>query len=190
MLNDIRHAFRLLARNPGFTVVAVLTLALGIGANSAIFSIVDAAVLRPLPYPHSERLVTVAMTKETRRTTGMMPADFLDWRDQQQVFEYFAVTGGKRVTLRGSGEPEALSVTRASAGFFEMYGVTPARGSSRDDVSASPRSSCLRDERIAARAGGGSDKLDSRAPRRPHGSYFSAQVAVKLTRPGLASGQG
>jgi hypothetical protein len=135
MLNDIRHAFRLLARNPGFTVVAVLTLALGIGANSAIFSIVDAAVLRPLPYPHSERLVTVAMTKETRRTTGMMPADFLDWRDQQQGFEYFAVTGGKRVTLRGSGEPEALSVTRASAGFFEMYGVTPARGRvfGRDD---------------------------------------------------------
>jgi putative ABC transport system permease protein len=127
-VQDLTYALRLLRRSPGYALAAITTLALGIGANTAIFSIVDASVLRPLPYRNAGRLVTFALTNGPRRSTGVAAIDFLDWRDQQDVFDQIAVTGGRSVTLRIGTEPEELRVTRASAGFFDVYGVVPAFG--------------------------------------------------------------
>ena len=130
MYQDMRFAVRLLRQSPGFTLAAVVTLALGVGANTAIYSIVDAAVLRPLPYDSPDRLVTLTLHNPTsgRRTTGAMPRDFLDWRDQNDVFDQVSLTGGGLVTLLGAGEPEELRIARVTAGHFEMLRARPERG--------------------------------------------------------------
>ena len=127
---DVRYGVRLLRRSPGFAAAAILTFALGIGANTAIFSIVDAAILRPLPYDEPHRLVTVSQhNPETgRRSTGMMPRDFLDWRERTDLFEQVAMIGGGAFTLSGDGEPQELRVTRVSEGFFEMLRTPPLLG--------------------------------------------------------------
>src|SRR5262245_14821279 len=123
MLQDLRFAVRLLGRSRGYAAAAILTLALGIGANTAIFSIVDGAVLRPLPYPQADRLVMFALFNpaRNRRITGMPPRDFLDWRDEQQVFDALVAEGGRRVRLLGGTEPEDLQVSRVTFGFFEAF---------------------------------------------------------------------
>ena len=120
----------MLRRSPGFATAAILTFALGIGANTAIFSIVDAAILRPLPYDQPHRLVTVSQHNPAtgRRSTGMMPRDFLDWRSRTDLFEQVALTGGGAFTLVGDGEPEEIRVTRVTEGFFEMFRTPPLLG--------------------------------------------------------------
>jgi predicted permease len=144
MLQDVKYALRILRRSPGFALAAILTFALGIGANTAIFSIVDAAILRPLPYDEPERLVTFTLHNPTtgRKTTGAMPRDFLDWRARQTVFDQVALTAGGLYRLLGAGEPEELRVARVSAGYFEMLRTTPALGRSfaeADEYAESPR---------------------------------------------------
>ena len=130
VVQDVRYALRILRRSPGFAAAAILTFALGIGANTAIFSIVDAAILRPLPYDEPDRLVTVALPNAItgRRTTGMMPRDFLDWREKQDALEQVALTAGGSRTLLGAGEPESIPISRVTAGYFEMLRVTPLHG--------------------------------------------------------------
>ncbi len=132
MVHDLMYAFRTLRRSPGFAAAAVATFALGIGANTAIFSIVDATVLRPLPYDRPDRLVTFTLhdTVNGRTTTGVMPRDFLDWRDRHDVFERVGVSGGGLRTLLGSGEPEELRIVRYTAGYFEMLHTRMALGRS------------------------------------------------------------
>ena len=127
---DVRYGARMLRRSPGFAAAAILTFALGIGANTAIFSIVDAAILRPLPYDEPHRLVTVTQhnPQTGRSSTGMMPRDFLDWRERTDLFEHLALTGGGAFTLLGAGEPEEIRVTRVTAGFFELFRVAPLHG--------------------------------------------------------------
>jgi putative ABC transport system permease protein len=127
-MNDLRFAFRQLLKNPGFTAVAVVTLALGIGANTAIFSIVNALVLRPLPYPESERLVWMSERGPNFPVMSISYLNFTDWLAQQSVFEHLGVYNWTSYSLTGDGEPVRLDVSRISWGAFAALGVSPALG--------------------------------------------------------------
>jgi putative ABC transport system permease protein len=125
---DLRYGLRMLGRNPGFAAVAALTLALGIGANTAIFSVVNAVLLRPLPYAEPERLVTLAYYQAKAGFEAAHDADFLEWREQAKAFEKVAAYAQRTVDLSGSGEPERLNAALVSADLFSTLGVGPALG--------------------------------------------------------------
>lgn len=125
MLNDLRYAIRMLLKNRGFTSVAVLTLALGIGANAAIFTAVNAALLRPLPYREPERLVHLWETSQ-QQEFGQREAsypDYLDWRDQNHVFEQVAGYSWGGLAFTGRGTPEQVRVAVVTLNFFSTLGV-------------------------------------------------------------------
>ncbi|MGB7924280.1 MAG: ABC transporter permease, partial [Pyrinomonadaceae bacterium] len=133
LLQDLRYGFRMLVRAPGFTVVAIFALALGIGANTAIFSVVNAVLLRPLPFKDPDNLVWAqASDLKTGEMGGKIsPPDFLDFREQNRVFEHFAALHYTSFTLTGEGaEPERLVGARVSADFFETLGIAPVHGRS------------------------------------------------------------
>ncbi|HEV3254237.1 MAG TPA: ABC transporter permease [Candidatus Acidoferrales bacterium] len=127
---DLRYGLRMLAKSPGFAAVAVLTLALGIGANTAIFSVVNAVLLRPLPFPDSDRIVMVWELDPNREVTRGIasPAEFLDWRKQNHVFSHISAWRAWFYNLTGNGEPEQVLGIRASYDFFDVLGVHPALG--------------------------------------------------------------
>src|SRR2546425_4662245 len=114
-MHDLKFACRQLLKNPGFTVVAVLTLALGIGANTAIFSVVHAVLLRPLPYPESDRLVWLSERGPNFPTMSISYPNFADWRAQQTVFDYLGVYNWGSYNLTGKGGPQRLTGVRISA---------------------------------------------------------------------------
>jgi putative ABC transport system permease protein len=125
VLQDVRYGLRMLAKNPGFTCIAVLALALGIGANTAIFSVVDAILLKPLPYKNPDQLVVIW---ENATHLGFpkntpSPANFLDWRQQSSVFTGMAAFAERSFNLTGVGEPERLDGRRVSANLFDLLGV-------------------------------------------------------------------
>ena len=128
--HDLRYAIRLQRKNPGFTIVAVIALALGIGANTAIFSVVNTVLLQPLPYKDPERLVMVweEATKHGYPTDTPTAANFVDWRDQNQVFEGMAAMDETSFNLTGSGDPERLEGRRVSTSLFPLLGVEPQVG--------------------------------------------------------------
>ena len=131
VVQDLSYVVRGLRRGPGFTAAVVLTLALGIGANTAIFSIVQAVVLEPLPFPEPARLVTVWEDHEARggpRSEWTGSANFVDWREQNRVFENLAAYTGWGPSLTGDGEPESLTGERVSHELFSVLGVQPAAG--------------------------------------------------------------
>src|SRR5918911_955412 len=127
LMQDIRYGFRMLFKKPVFTGVAVLALALGVGANTAIFSVVNAVLLRPLPYAEPDRLVIMWEKGPTQDTSVSYP-NFLDWRAQNQAFEQ--ITGFRRESfnLVGAGEPERLAGRMVSARFFQTFGVPIFKG--------------------------------------------------------------
>ncbi len=127
---DLQYGARTLRKNPGFAIIAIVTLALGIGANTAIFSIVDAVLLRPLPFPNSQQIVIVWETDSNRKILRgtAPPADFLDWRAQNQVFQHISAFQTWFYNLTGSGNPEQLWGAKVSADFFDLFGVKPALG--------------------------------------------------------------
>ena len=128
---DIRYGIRVLARKPGFTALAVLTLALGIGANTAIFSVVDAVLLRPLPYRDSDKLVQIFETELSPGNFPLTGQDFLDWRAQNRTFQDMAVYSHQEsfnVSAVGATEPERAIVVETQANFFDLLGVEPLRG--------------------------------------------------------------
>lgn len=131
---DLRLALRMLARHPAFTLVAVLTLALSIAANTAIFSVVNAVLLSPLPFPEQDRLV-LAWTRlpSTPRWT-VAPANFLDWRAQGDVFDGLAAFSRLSLSLTGDGTPERLRGASVSANYFQVLGVPAALGSAFQPV--------------------------------------------------------
>ena len=125
---DVAFAVRALRRAPAFTIVAVLTLALGIGANTAIFSVVRGILLRPLPFDHPERLVLVPAVYDGKQQPWVSPANAYDWRDQNRSFTSLAVIDGHSAVLTGSGDPERLRGADVSADFFGILGVRPVLG--------------------------------------------------------------
>lgn len=127
-IHDVPVSVRSLRRRPGFTALVVLTLALGIGAPVAIFSLVSGVMLRPLPYKDPDRVVLVWEKPPGGNRFAVAPANYLDWRQQNQVFEDMAAIAGATVNLTGSGEPERIQGRRVSASFFPILGVPPALG--------------------------------------------------------------
>lgn len=131
ILKDIRYGVRSLLKRPGFTAIALIALALGIGANTAIFSLVNAVVLQPLPYPEPDQLVWAwGNIRNGGNRASVAPLDFLDFRSQNKTFEQFAASGtmpGSR-NLTGSGEPERLLVSLVTGNYFDTFGVRPALG--------------------------------------------------------------
>ena len=170
MLQDIRYAGRLLARTPGFTLVALLTLALGIGANTAIFTIVNALLIRPLPYNEPERLVMVWQDFTARggpRDEWGSPGNFADWRKAHHIFERVAAIGGWRPTLTGQAEPESLQGEQVSFEYFDVLGISPAHGRTfraDDDVPNAPRVAVISDGLWKRRFGGHPSVIGSVVP--------------------------
>ncbi|HEY8459610.1 MAG TPA: ABC transporter permease, partial [Blastocatellia bacterium] len=130
IFQDLRYGARMLGKNPGFTLVAALTLALGIGANAAIFSVVNAVLLRSLPYRDPDRLVMLGYYRARALNDFATGAEFLEWRDQAKSFEQIAAYRFDTADLTGNGEPERLNAGYASADLFATLGVAPAVGRS------------------------------------------------------------
>jgi putative ABC transport system permease protein len=128
MYNDLRYAFRQLVKNPGFTAVAVLTLALGIGASTSIFSVADAVLLRPLPYSNSQQIVRVWEQASDGHRMNLADPNFDDFLRQNKTFADLAVYGYGLSSVSGGSEPARVSVAVVSGGFFRVLGVEPFRG--------------------------------------------------------------
>lgn len=128
-MQDLRYALRRLARQPGFSALVVLTLGLGIGANAAIFSVVDAALLRPLPFQNPGQLLQLWETESAEGHFPLTGQDYLDWRAQNRTFSDLAVySHQKSMNASGSGEPERVSVVETQSNFFSLIGVSPLLG--------------------------------------------------------------
>jgi predicted permease len=126
--HDLHYAMRMLAKSPGFTVVMVLTLALSIGANSAIFSVIDGVLLRPLPYPDADRIVRVFFHSATYAKFPLNPFDFRDFRARNRSFDSLAGFTRGDLQLSGAGRPERFAGFQVTAGYFHVLGLRPARG--------------------------------------------------------------
>ena len=128
-MTDLRFALRQLIKNPGFAAVAILTLALGIGACTAIFSVVNGVLLRPLDYPHSEQIVVIRETNLPQFPEfSVSPPNYLDWAKQTKSWQYLAAYAGAQVNLTGEGEPQRLVGAKATAHYFDVYGIQPVLG--------------------------------------------------------------
>src|SRR5919202_1300353 len=125
---DVRYGLRTMRGNLGFTAVAVVALALGVGANTAIFSVVNAVLLRPLQYPNAERIVAVEELGPQGNRIQITPANFLDWREQSTVFEHLSAILQRTANLAVGDEAERIDLAMTSADFFDVFGVRPARG--------------------------------------------------------------
>jgi putative ABC transport system permease protein len=127
---DVRYGFRMLAKRPGFTTVAVLTMALGIGANTAIFSVVNGVLLRQLPYKDPEKIVTIWQNSARSgiKRDDVSPANFLDWRERNRSFEEMSVIEPYSHSLTGEGEPESFKSWLVSDGFFKILGANALIG--------------------------------------------------------------
>jgi predicted permease len=128
MIRDLRYGIRMLLKNPGFTLIAVITLALGIGANTAIFSVVNAVLIRAFPYRDADRLVIVWEKFRLSEANTVSPANFFDWQEQNQVFEGMAAFADTRVNFIGDGEPVEIPAQRTTASLFSVLGVNALLG--------------------------------------------------------------
>jgi putative ABC transport system permease protein len=128
VLHDLRYAIRRLRNSAGFSAVAIATIALAIGANTAMFSFVNGLLLSPLPYPESDRIVRVLERLPSGGLNGISTLNYLDWANQNAMFEYMAAEAGWRATLTGGDEPVAMRGARVSAQYFDIFGVKPQMG--------------------------------------------------------------
>ncbi len=133
MIQDLKYGFRMLRKSPGFTTVAVLVLALGIGANTAIFSVVNAVLLRPLPFRDPDRLVHVWHVPPPKSFPGITrfsvsAANYLDWKQQNSVFSDMAIFSGESMNLTGGDKPEFVQAAAVSSSYFSVLGADPLLG--------------------------------------------------------------
>ena len=143
---DVRYAARGLWRSPGFSLAVILTLALGIGGNTAVFSVVDQLLLRPLPYPDGDQLVMVEESVGANPHADVSPANWLDWQRESRTFRRFAAWRSWSFTLTGTGEPRRVNAQQVSSEFFPLLGVAPLFGrtiSDEDDRPNGPRVAVL-----------------------------------------------
>ncbi len=128
LIQDLKYAVRMLIKSPSFTIIATLTLALGIGANTALFSVVNGVLLRPLPYSQPDRLVVLSEKTANFESSSISYPNFLDWQGSNSAFASIAAYRSDDFSITGSGEAERVRVGMISAGFFEVLGVSPVRG--------------------------------------------------------------
>ena len=164
LAQDLRYAVRTLRQSPGFTVIATLTVAIGVGANTAIFSIVNAVLLRPLPFPRAEELLLVTQTdRQTKQVLGTgSPANFLDWRVRNRAFAGMAGFEGISLILSDGDHPERLDGAMVNVNFFDVLEVAPAIGRSfgeADERPGAPRVAVLSDGSWRMRFAGRSDVI-------------------------------
>jgi putative ABC transport system permease protein len=177
LLQDIRFSFRMLAKYPGFTSGAVLTLALGIGVNALIFSVVNAAILHPLPFRESSRLVTLWATSTTVGFSGsgsLTDPDYIEWRKQNHVFSEIAAFRGQPSNLTGVGDPMRLTGVAISPSLWQVLGVNPALGRtfSPDEESVAHNRVALLSDRLW-RSRFGSDPLTVGRPVKLDGEFYT-----------------
>ncbi|MGO9228433.1 MAG: ABC transporter permease [Bryobacteraceae bacterium] len=156
--SDIRYAFRMLARNPGFAVIAILALALGIGVNTAIFTVVNAVLLQPLPYPEPDRMVELDRGYPNGRSNSNSIPKYMAWKDnhvfQSMTLYAFAPSG---MNLGAGDRPEEVKTLQVSSGFFQVFGVSPATGrtfTENEDMPNGPAVAVLTHEMWQSRLGG------------------------------------
>jgi putative ABC transport system permease protein len=185
LLQDLRYGLRSLRQNAGFTIAAVLTLAIGLGANTAIFSLVRGVLLRPLPYPHPERLLMVwGHHPAVGRESASLP-DFLDWRSGAPSFEQLAAVAATNYPVNGRGEAELVSGAVVTANFFRTLGVKPAIGRDLlpgEDTRAAPRVAILGYSYWQRRFGGQADALGRQIDVGAEGPYTIIGVAPRDLR--------
>src|ERR1044072_5124965 len=128
IIKDIRYGVRGLSKHPGFTALVVFTLALGIGASTAIFSIVDSVLLRSLPYPTASRIIAIQEMNEAGKRGQVTSANFLDWRAQNTVFEHLAAIKQTTSNLAFSDHAERIELAQTNANFFDVFGIKPGYG--------------------------------------------------------------
>src|SRR5262249_51408304 len=134
---DVRLAARGLCRSPGFSLAVILTLGLGIGGNTAVFSVVDQLLLRPLPYPSGDQLGAVEESSGGR-PVDVSPANWLDWQRESRTFRRLAAWQPSAFTLTGAGEPRRVNAQRVSSEFFPLLGVAPLLGRTISDEDDRP----------------------------------------------------
>src|SRR3954451_19413298 len=165
LLTDIRYAFRMMAKQPGFAALAILAFALGIGANTAIFSVVNAVLLRPLPYPHSERLINLRESTPTFPSGSVSYPNFLDWRAAQHTFTDLALFRRESYNLssvKGGTAPERVGGCRVTSNFFTILGVPPELGrdfTEGDDVPHGAKVALISDKMWRKRFGASREVL-------------------------------
>src|SRR5262245_4204854 len=128
MLQDLRYGLRVLLKNRGFAIIVILTLGLGIGANAALFSVVNGVLLNPLPYPDPDQLVTLHQSKPNFSMGAMPYPKFLDLPKENQTFSAMALSRPMDLTLVNPGQPERLEAQLVTADFFSLLGVKPVLG--------------------------------------------------------------
>src|SRR5690242_2730297 len=129
LTRDLRYVTRALLRTPGFFLVTVLTLALGIGATTAIFSVVNGVLLQPLPYPHSERIVQLFQVDKDGKQMSVSIPNFRDWKVQTRSFSAMALSSAPgKITVNGLREPARVTAAEVSGDFFSVFGVRPEMG--------------------------------------------------------------
>jgi putative ABC transport system permease protein len=186
LLNDLHYGIRLLARSPGFSVIAIAALAIGIGANTAIFSVINTLLLQPLPYRDADRLAVVweHNTVRDRRSNVVGPANFIHWREMNSSFEDLAaLTITYSVTVTGGGDPEELQAQSISAELFQILGVAPAigRGFSADENRPNARVVVISDRLWRRRFG-----ADPAILQRPVISQGTPYTVVGVMPPGFS----
>ncbi len=165
LLSDIRYALRMIAKQPGFAALAILAFALGIGANVAIFSVINAVLLRPLPYPNSERLINIRESTNKFPSGSVSYPNYLDWRAGQKSFTDLALFRRESCNLssvKGGTAPERIASGRVSANFLTVLGVAPQLGrdfTEADDVPHGPKVALISDKMWRKRFGASREVL-------------------------------